>query len=122
MTDQVSVTLAANRFVSNDPNCPQMIDSLGTVLALSNGLKPTTGAGEVPKVAAFWNQTFSHAQYLILTATNGRRIAWSPQLEAYFASHFRQGVTSLPASSCSTCAAACVRADGTALAHGRAAG
>ena len=25
---------------------------------------------------------------MLLTATNTRRIAWSPQLEAYFTSHF----------------------------------
>jgi hypothetical protein len=89
VTDQVSVTLAANRFVSNVPGCPQMIDSLGTVLALSNGLKPTTGAAKVPKVAAFWMQTFSHAQYMILTATNGRRIAWTPTLHHYVDANFR---------------------------------
>jgi len=90
LTDQVSVTLAANRFVSNVPGCPLMIDSLGTDLALSNGLKPQTGAGRVPKVAAFWNQAFSHAQYVILTATNGRRIAWNLALQAYLNDHFTQ--------------------------------
>jgi hypothetical protein len=89
VTDQVSVTLAANRFVSNVPGCPQMIDSLGTTLGLSNGLKPQTGAAKVPKVAAFWSQIFSHAQYMILTATNGRRIAWSPALRLYLADNFR---------------------------------
>jgi hypothetical protein len=90
LTDQVSVTLAANRFVSTDPSCPKMVDSLGSTLALSDGLKPQTGAANVPAVNAAWNQAFSHAQYVILTATNTRRIAWSPQLEAYFASHFTQ--------------------------------
>ena len=90
LTDQVSVTLAANRFVSSDPNCPQLVDSLGTTLALSDGLKPQTGAANVPRVNAAWSQAFSHAQYVILTATNTRRIAWSPQLQAYFASHFSQ--------------------------------
>jgi alpha-1,2-mannosyltransferase len=90
VTDQVSVTLAANRFVSNVPSCPQMVDSLGTTLALSNGLKPQTGAGNVPKVATFWSQTFSHAQYLILTATNTRRIAWTPALVAYLNQDFTQ--------------------------------
>ncbi len=90
VTDQVSVTLAANRFVSNVPSCPQMVDSLGTTLALSNGLKPQTGAGNVPKVATFWSQTFSHAQYLILTATNTRRIAWTPALVAYLDQDFTQ--------------------------------
>jgi hypothetical protein len=90
LTDQVSVTLAANRFVSTDPGCPKIVDSLGTTLALSDGLKPQTGAANVPAVNAAWNQAFSHAQYVILTATNTRRIAWSPQLEAYFSSHFTQ--------------------------------
>ena len=59
-------------------------------LALSDGLKPQTGAANVPRVNAAWDQAFSHAQYVILTATNARRIAWSPQLQAYLASHFRQ--------------------------------
>jgi hypothetical protein len=90
LTDQVSVTLAANRFVSDVPGCSQMVDSLGTDLALSNGLRPTTGAGNVPAVAAAWDQAFSHAQYVILTATNGRRIAWTPALQAYLKNHFVQ--------------------------------
>jgi hypothetical protein len=90
LSDQVSVTLAANRFVSTDPSCPKMVDSLGTTLALSDGLKPQTGAASVPRVNAAWDQAFSHARYVILTATNTRRIAWSPQLEAYFAGHFSQ--------------------------------
>ena len=90
LSDQVSVTLAANRFVSTDRSCPKMVDSLGTTLALSDGLKPRTGAANVPRVNAAWDQAFSHAQYVILTASNERRIAWSPQLQAYFAGHFTQ--------------------------------
>jgi hypothetical protein len=88
LTDQVSVTLAANRFVSTVPDCPRMVDSLGTTLALSDGLKPQTGAAKVARVNEAWSRDFSKAQYVLLTATNTRRIAWSPQLEAYFASHF----------------------------------
>jgi len=88
LTDQVSVTLAANRFVSTDPNCPKLVDSLGTTLALSDGLKPRTGAANVPRVNQAWSQAFSKAQYVLLTPSNPRRIAWSPQLEAYFGSHF----------------------------------
>jgi len=90
LTDQVSVTLAANRFESTDPHCPQMVDSLGTTLALSHGLKPRTGAGKVPAVSRWWQQAFSKAQYLLFTPSNVRRIAWNPELEAYLASHFRE--------------------------------
>jgi hypothetical protein len=90
LTDQVAVTLAANRFESSDPHCPQMVDSLGTTLALSYGLKPRTGAAKVPAVNAAWNQAFRNAQYVLLTATNIRRIAWTTELEAYLTNHFTQ--------------------------------
>ena len=39
---------------------------------------------------AAWNHAFGNAQYVILTASNHRRVPWTPQLEAYLASHFRQ--------------------------------
>ena len=90
LTDQVSVTLLANRFESSDPRCPQMVDSLGTTLALSHGLKPRTGAATVPAVTAWWKQAFSNAQYALFTRSNATRIAWSPALKAYLASHFTQ--------------------------------
>jgi hypothetical protein len=90
LTDQVSLTIDANRFVSATPGCPQVVDTLGTDLALSHGLTPNTGAGRVPAVAAVWAQALSHAQYLLLTHDNSRRIAWSRSLRAYFRSHFRR--------------------------------
>ncbi|HEV3291452.1 MAG TPA: hypothetical protein VG123_20935 [Streptosporangiaceae bacterium] len=94
LTDQVSLTLNANRFVSSAPGCPQMVDTLGTDLALSHGLTPGTGAARVPAVAAVWAQAFSHARYLLLTHDSTRRIAWSPSLRAYLRSHFRRVYTS----------------------------
>jgi hypothetical protein len=67
-----------------------MVDGLGTTLALSHGLKPSTGAGQVPAVKAAWNQAFGSAQYVILTPISGRRIPWTPERKAYLASHFTQ--------------------------------
>lgn len=88
LTDQVSVTIAADRFVSSVPGCPKMVDSLGTDLALSGGLKPTTGAGRDPTVLSAWLTAFQHAQYVLLTPTNGRRVPWSPTLFGYLNQHF----------------------------------
>jgi hypothetical protein len=88
LTDQVSVTLAANRFVSNLPGCPQMVDTLGTDLALSGGLKPSTGAGNVPAVASLWRRAFEHSQYILLTAVDHRRVPWTPALHSYLQAHF----------------------------------
>ena len=90
LTDQVSMTILANRFYSDVPGCPQMVNSLGTDLALSRGRRPSDGAGYVPAVAAVWRQAFSHAQLLLLSHNNAGRIAWTPALRAYFAANFVQ--------------------------------
>ncbi len=90
LSDQVTYLLLANRFVSHVPGCPLMVDGLGTDLALSNGLSPTTGAGRVPAVAAVWHEAFHRAQYILLSSRNHRRIAWTPELTSYFRSNFTQ--------------------------------
>jgi hypothetical protein len=87
-TDQVSYTIAINRFVSAAPGCSLMIDGLGTDYALSNGRNGQTGAGSSPAVAAAWMSAFRAARYAWLTSEAYRRITWTPQLRAYFDSHF----------------------------------
>lgn len=89
-SDQASFLIVGNRLTSSVPGCSRMIDGLGTDLALSGGLKPSTGAGEVPAVAAIWRDGFTHAQYLWLTTRSGRRIPWTPSLRAYVRDHFVQ--------------------------------
>jgi alpha-1,2-mannosyltransferase len=88
LTDQVTITLLAGRFLSGVPGCPVMVDSLATDLALSGGRRPAEGAGRVPAVAAVWRQAFQHAQYLLLTHNNPGRIPWTPALRAYASRHF----------------------------------
>jgi alpha-1,2-mannosyltransferase len=88
VTDQVSYLLLANRFVSYDDDCPQMVDGLGTDLALSHGLSPATGAGHVPAVAELWHDAFNRAQYVLLSNYNSRRIPWTPILRRYFHANF----------------------------------
>jgi hypothetical protein len=89
LTDQVSVTLAADRFESDVPGCSQMVDSLGTDLALGDGRRPQSGAGRVPAVSQAWHQAFSTAGWVLLTPKSNLRIPWNPALLAYFHSHFR---------------------------------
>jgi hypothetical protein len=87
-TDQVSDTIAINRFVSAAPGCSLMIDGLGTDYALSNGRNGQTGAGSSPAVAAAWLAEFRAAGYAWLTTEQTRRIPWTPALTAYFRSNF----------------------------------
>jgi hypothetical protein len=84
LTDQASYLLVANRFLASAPGCPQLVDSLGTDLALSGGRRPSTGAATVPAVRAAWRAAFRSARYVLLTTRNQLRIPWTEGLEAYF--------------------------------------
>jgi len=93
LTDEVSYTIAANRFLSGEPGCPQIVDGEGTDLALSGGRNGVTGAGRTLAVYAVWDKALRGTQYVWLSSKLGsveaRRIAWTPALRAYFSSHFR---------------------------------
>jgi hypothetical protein len=87
-TDEVSLLIVADRFVTSVPGCSPMLDGTGTDLALSAGGTPATGAARNPAVVAAWQQEFAHAQYAWFSVYSSRRIAWTPALQAYFTSHF----------------------------------
>ena len=89
-TDEVSLLIVSDRFVTSVPGCSPMLDGTGTDLALSAGGTPATGAARTPAVVAAWQQEFAHATYAWFSAYSSRRIAWSPALRAHFASHFVQ--------------------------------
>jgi alpha-1,2-mannosyltransferase len=87
-TDQVSYTIAVNRFTSDVPGCSVMVDGVGSDYALSGGHNGLTGAGRVPAVEQLWMSAFRSAQYLWLTASSAPRIPWTPRLRAYFLANF----------------------------------
>ncbi len=87
-TDQVSYLLMANRFSPDQANCPHMLDGLGSDLGFSNGLKPSTGAGNAPEVQALWRDEFHRSQFIWLSYNAYRRVAWFPELRAYFHDNF----------------------------------
>ncbi|MGH3165896.1 MAG: hypothetical protein ACRDN0_08375, partial [Trebonia sp.] len=88
-SDQVSFTIAADRFTSARPGCPDVLDSLAETLALGNGKSPQGGAGNMPRVTAGWEGIFGRAQYVWLTQGFTNRIPWTPGLQSWFAAHFR---------------------------------
>ena len=91
LTDQVSYTIAADRFYSTTPGCSLLVDSIGTDYALGHGRDASSGAARYPAVDAAWRTAFDHAQYVWLSVKyNPRRIAWTPALRSYFHQHFHR--------------------------------
>jgi alpha-1,2-mannosyltransferase len=85
-TDQASLLISANRFVSSVPGCIPVVDGLGISYAL--GGHTTAAAGAIPAVAAEWKRAFEAAQYVLLTQYSSRRIAWTPGLRSYLRANF----------------------------------
>ena len=79
VTDEVSLTIAADRFTELPPGCPDVIDSLAVTLVASNGVSVQGGAANMPDVVALWKKDLSAAQYVWLSPAHGsqRRIAWT---------------------------------------------
>jgi alpha-1,2-mannosyltransferase len=91
ITDQVSLSIAADRFTTNlPPGCPDIIDSLAETLVLSNGVSVQGGAQNMAAVVAQWQTWFSKADYVWLSPAEGskRRIPWTPGLSDWFNAHF----------------------------------
>lgn len=93
LTDQVSFTIAANRFTSGVPGCSRLVDSIGTDYALGHGRDALSGAGRYTAVGSLWRRAFDHASFVWLSSRNARRIPWTPGLTAYFTSHFHRVYT-----------------------------
>ena len=90
VTDEVSLTIAADRFANLPPGCPDIVDSLADTLVLSNGVSVQGGAQNMPAVVAQWQTWLSKADYVLLSPAQGsrRRIPWTPALSAWFNAEF----------------------------------
>jgi alpha-1,2-mannosyltransferase len=89
VTDQVSFTIAADRFTAARPGCPDVLDSLAATLVLSGGVSVPGGAGQMPSVRQGWEAIFAKAQYVWLTQGSRNRIPWTSSLSTWFGAHFR---------------------------------
>jgi len=92
LTDTVSVTIAIDRFGAGSPGCPQIVDTVGTLISTTDG-QDFDGSRAVRRAdTRVWQSAFSHARYVWLVGNGGNtgaRIVWTAALHAYFVRHFR---------------------------------
>jgi hypothetical protein len=88
VTDFSSLVITADRFFSTAADCPDMVDSYGTLLTMTDGRK-WARPGEISTLAALWQSQFAAASYVWLEYGDQGRIPWTPALYTYFTSHFR---------------------------------
>ena len=92
VTDTASATIAVNRFTASSPGCPQLVDSVGTLIATTDGQDLTGSRSVLAADTSAWQEAFSRARYVWLIGNGGdtsQRIAWTWSLFWYFDRHFR---------------------------------
>ncbi|MGC1185720.1 MAG: hypothetical protein WBA31_11325 [Candidatus Dormiibacterota bacterium] len=87
VTDDPEYTLTANRYLAASPGCPELVDGLGTTIAISGSQNPTSQRAQ--RAGPAWLSYFRRAGYLVLTPLSGSRIPWDHALEGYLETHFR---------------------------------
>ncbi|HWG01731.1 MAG TPA: hypothetical protein VG164_07770 [Trebonia sp.] len=92
VADEVSLSIAADRFTALPPGCPVIIDSLAATLVLSDGVSVQGGASQMPFVVSQWKKWLGAADYVWLSPGHGskRRIPWTPALSAWFNTTFEK--------------------------------
>jgi alpha-1,2-mannosyltransferase len=89
VTNDASVIIAADRFVSTAAGCPSVVDSYGTLMAMTDGYTGHAKPQVLRSVAAAWQTWFAHAGYVWLQSSSKGQIPWTHALHSYFVSHFR---------------------------------
>jgi hypothetical protein len=89
VTDDPSLTIAADRFDSGVPDCPAVVDSFGALMTMTGGHNMGASPHVLDAVAAAWRGWFGHAEFVWLLWGSQGRIPWTPSLYAWFTSHFR---------------------------------
>jgi hypothetical protein len=89
VTNEASVTIVANRFISNVPGCPSVVDSYGTFLALTDGWTSGARPPVIRAAVRTWETWLARADYLwIDPAGSGGQLPWTPAFYSYIVSHF----------------------------------
>jgi alpha-1,2-mannosyltransferase len=89
LTNEAVLTVTANRFVPDAAGCPSLVDSYGTLIAMTDGRQLKANPQVLGSVTAFWRSAFAHATYVWLVAPTQGEIPWTRSLHDYFVSHFR---------------------------------
>jgi prolyl-tRNA editing enzyme YbaK/EbsC (Cys-tRNA(Pro) deacylase) len=89
LTNHASYAVAADRFFSASPDCPLMVDSFGTLFAMTSGGSIGSSRSALQPVRELWMSSLVHAQYFWVTEDTTQQIPWDSQLLGYFNAHYR---------------------------------
>ncbi|MBV9384149.1 MAG: hypothetical protein JO242_26225 [Streptosporangiaceae bacterium] len=89
LTNEAAFTVTASRFIPDAPGCPSMVDSFGTLIAMTSGRDMGAAPPVLSAVTSVWRSAFERASYVWLLTGSQGQIPWTRSLYAYFRTHYR---------------------------------
>ena len=88
VTNVGSTTIAADRYSSDRPGCPELVDPYGSVLALT-GRPPTLDPPRSRRLTQLWLDAYRRADFVHLIPRTYQTLPVDPSLRRYLRAHFR---------------------------------
>jgi len=82
---EVSYGVYANRFFTNDPKCPIVVDPYGMWMKWGYQLTSPTAT-----FVDEWHTYFEKAQYVVLSLPDDSNVPWTKDLRTYFEDHYHR--------------------------------
>jgi alpha-1,2-mannosyltransferase len=85
VSDTAAALISLDRFVARRQTCPSLVDAQGLQLSDAVG---RSSAAAIEMDNQQWLAMFAHADYVVLSPTSPRRIAWTPNLRRVFSHEY----------------------------------
>jgi alpha-1,2-mannosyltransferase len=87
ITNNPALTIVANRFVAAHPDCPPVVDTYGTLLAMTGGRPQSAAMSTLRRAERTWQGWFHRATYVWLGAPD-HGLPWANSLYNYLGEYF----------------------------------
>lgn len=90
VSDVATILIVADRYQTDDPNCPLPVDPFGMWLAQPGRTSPHQTKTVPPALAATWLDYLQRSDAVVMSVDYTNFFAWSPEVRQYFGENFRK--------------------------------
>ncbi|MBU3702570.1 MAG: hypothetical protein FGM58_11055 [Acidimicrobiia bacterium] len=90
VSDVSTILIVADRFQTDDPDCPVPVDPFGMWLAQPERKSPHQSKTTSPELLATWRDYLDRSEYVVMSIDLTNFFPWPPDQQQWFAENFRK--------------------------------
>ncbi|MEI7624001.1 MAG: hypothetical protein WCJ88_10635 [Actinomycetes bacterium] len=90
VSDVSTLPVIADRYQTDDPNCPTPVDPFGMWLAQPSRKSPNQDDSASPELIATWRDYLERSDYVVMSVDYTNFFPWPQQQQQWFANNFRK--------------------------------